>query len=149
MKQILDGQAAFGMTLEQFYGQPEIILLVMRRGVMVPPITDVDEHAAPALAYINPLTNGRVRWIAECPYCKSFGRTRAEYVWMSTPLLFCTACANRAIGSYWRPVALPAERDAIERLLLARPDPLTRAWAPGETLEQMTAENVVLLGGGG
>jgi hypothetical protein len=74
---------------------------------------------------------------------------RAEYVWLATPLFFCTSCGNASIGGRWRPVAVPADRAEIERLLLARPDPATRSWRPGETTDQLAAENVMLLGGGG
>lgn len=146
---ILDGQRKFGCTLEAFYRQPILVEQVARRGILIPPTSDVDRDAEPALAYVNPLSDGSVRWIAECPACRADGRTRAEYVWISTPLLFCVGCGNAGIGARWRLVTVPRDRTGIERLLLARPDPLTRSWRPGETLEQLAAENVMLLGGGG
>jgi hypothetical protein len=141
---ILDGQARFGVSLEAFYRRPELVAQVARRGVLIPPTADVDRAAAPALAHVNPLPDGSVRWIAECPDCRAQGRTSAEYVWLATPLLFCTRCGNRDVGGRWRPVAVPVERAEIERLLLARPDPETRAWVPGETVAALAAENAAL-----
>jgi hypothetical protein len=41
-------------------------------------------------------------------------------------------------------VVVPRNRREIESLLLARPDPMTRNWSPGETAEQIRDDNAVL-----
>lgn len=147
--QIVDGRAKFGCSLLDFYRQDDIAIRVARRGIFIPPIDAVAEDAPPALAFVDPLPDDSVRWIAVCPDCRAGGRTVAQYVWLETPLLFCARCANAAIGSQWRRVGLPAERLTIERMLLARPDPQVRVWRPGETTDDLAAENVMLAGGGG
>lgn len=141
---IADGRARFGVALEEFYRRPELAARIGRRGVLIPPTSDVAREAAPALAYVNPLPDGSARWIADCPDCKAAGVSSAEYVWIDRPLFFCATCGNRDVGGRWRRVVLPAERRDIERLLLARPDPATRVWTPGETLDRLRAENAAL-----
>lgn len=141
---IVDGRSRFGMDLQSFYRQPDLVTRVARRGILIPPTSDVAGDADPALACVNPLPDGSVRWIAGCPDCRDAGRTSAEYVWLATPLMFCVRCGNAAIGSRWRRVALPDDRAEIERLLLARPDPESRAWHPGETLADLRLQNAVL-----
>jgi hypothetical protein len=146
---ILDGRTQFGMGLDEFYRQEEIVLLVWRRGGVVPPLTEVDPEAPPALAQVNPLPNGMVRWIAVCPACQGRGRASAEYVWLTTPLMFCTRCCNADLGGKWRQVQLPEERAEIERLLLLRPDPETRGWRPDESVLDLQDQNEIMgLGGG-
>jgi hypothetical protein len=145
---IADGRARFGCSLEEFYHQPILVTHVARLGILIPPLADLDGAAPPAVARID-VDDGRARWIADCPDCLAAGRSRAEYVWLASPFLFCTACGNREVGGRWRRVDLPDDRATIERLLLARPDPETRWWTPGETVEQLQTENVMLQGGGG
>ena len=145
---IVDGRAKFGCSLEDFYRQPIMVTHVARLGILIPPLASVATDAAPALARID-VDDGQPRWIADCPDCAARGRSRAEYVWVAAPFMFCTACGNRAIGGKWRRVDLPPDRATIEALLMARPDPETRWWSPGETIEQLQNENVQLLGGGG
>jgi hypothetical protein len=139
---ILDGLARTGLTLAKFHAQREIIEAVAQYGVALPPPTDVDPEAPPAYAEVNPLDHPPVaRWIARCPDCP--GGT--SYVWIAGPhVMFCLACVNRAIGSRWRPVVAPPERLEIERLLSLRPRSENRVWWPGETLEQLRAENAEL-----
>lgn len=145
---IVDGRARFGMSLEAFYRQEDLVIRVARRGILIPPTSEVATDVDPALAYVNPLPDGSVRWIANCPDCAEHGRLQAEYVWLDAPLLFCTRCANAAIGGKWRLVKVPGNRKAIEALLLKRSDPEQRAWNPGETLAQIRADNRKLgLGG--
>lgn len=86
----------------------------------------------PAYAEVN-----HGRWIARCPFCKGaemVDDTRAEF--------WCCGCRNAAVFS--RPVYLviPENRQEIEAVLLARPDYPTRNWRPGESLEDLIAENV-------
>jgi hypothetical protein len=40
-----------------------------------------------------------------------------------------------------RPVKKPPGRDEISRMLAAVPDPLPRAWRPGETLKDLETQN--------
>ena len=147
---IIDGEARFGLRLAAFYGRREIAAALFRRGISsVPLLTEIAGEAEPAQAYVNPDLAGQARWIARCPDCERAGLTRAEYVWLRQPLLFCMECGNAELGRRWRRVEVPAARVEIERLLLARPDPRTRAWVPGETLALLVAENEMLLGKGG
>jgi hypothetical protein len=137
---ILDGRARTGLSLADFYQRPDILHLAARQGVAIPSISQVDEDAPPALAQVNPLDPfERVsRWIATCPDCP--GGT--AYVWTGGPhLMWCLACCNSEIGHKWRRVVLPPNRKEIERLLDARPLSSLRAWVPGETVEQLRAEN--------
>lgn len=140
---ILDGRARFGCSLIDFYQRREIAEAIARLGVMLPPPTDVDAEAPPAHAYVNPLdpVEPVSRWIADCPDC----RAGSAYVWLEGPhVMFCLACANASIGHRWRPVAVPAERQAIEALLMARPLSRLRAWAPGEAVDRLREDNALL-----
>lgn len=141
---IIDGRSRFGCSLVEFYRQDALAVQIARRGILVPPVSAVDRDADPALAYVNPLPDGSVRWIANCPTCLSHGRTVAQYVWLDQPLLFCTRCANASIGGCWRPIAVPSERAEIERLLLLRTDPEQRAWTPSETVADLVEQNTEL-----
>lgn len=139
---ILDGRAKFGKRLEDFYRDPDIAAMLARRGLLSLP-TETATEASPALARVNPL-NGAARWIADCPDCRS----AAEYVWLDDPRFLCCRCANRLIGHRWRPVKVPGNRKRIEALLLARPDPETRGWSPGETTAALRTQNAQLGIGG-
>jgi hypothetical protein len=61
-------------------------------------------------------------------------------VWLDDPVIWCPLCSNRATGRKWRPVALPAEREAIEAVLSVRPEE-NRNWVPGETVDDLLVEN--------
>lgn len=140
---ILDGKARMGITLEKFHAHRDVLELAARQGAAIPPVSDVDTAATPAYAEVNPLDpiEPVARWIARCPDCAG----GASYVWIDGPhIMFCLACCNAGIGRRWRPVVVPAERLAIERLLSLRPLSSQRAWSPGETLEQLRAENDLL-----
>lgn len=89
------------------------------------------------------------RWVADCPNCSSaIGAPRSCAVgeelfgWIiameiGDPLVRCWDC-GAAIG----PIIWPNDPQGIEAILSFRPDPATRNWEPGETLEQLLAENV-------
>lgn len=85
-------------------------------------------NGAPVVAYVN-----HGRWVADCPDCNG-----AEFVSMGAPFM-CSNCLNGGSGVY-RPVTIPAQRDAIERRLLQRKRVETRNWR-GETVAQLTDEN--------
>jgi hypothetical protein len=91
---------------------------------LMPPPTEVDEKAAPAVAVVQ-----RGAWVA---YCPTRGCGSGEFVEPDTPF-FCCVCANAELDHRWRPVAWPAQRRAIEAALGERPLPHTRNWLPGET----------------
>jgi len=120
---IYDGRSKFGKPLSDF---------VAERGAAP---SRLDRDAAPAEACVNALGQD-VRWVALCPDCAG-----AEYVWWDDPRFYCVACQNASIGGRWRPVLLPDDRQAIEAALMARPDPSTRHCLPGETVDDLLAEN--------
>lgn len=76
------------------------------------------------------------RWMVDCP-CGG-----AQVISPDDPRFFCIHCFNGGDG--WWPVVWPepAERAAIETLLNRRPDPHTRNWQPGESVEQLQGENL-------
>lgn len=74
-------------------------------------------------------------WLADCPrpWCTNalaVERGQREFVCVGPH-----SCA--AVGE----LTWPADPDAIEAILMLRPVPVTRNWLPGETLEQLLAEN--------
>ena len=70
-------------------------------------------------------------WAIQCPVCKEL------FVAQIGEPFPCPNC-----GSAARNVIFPENKDAIEVVLLARPDPRTRAWVPGETVDDLIAENI-------
>ena len=77
------------------------------------------------------------RWVCDCPVCnsaelvKQFGQTAR---WAA---FRCSACG------YAEPLAFPEEVEAIEVVLLLRPQAANRNWRPGETMQTLTIENVL------
>lgn len=71
------------------------------------------------------------RWIGDCPVA---GCNNAEFAGAGFPFV-CTEC-----GYGPATVVFPANRQAIEALLLERPLS-TRNWTPGETLADLALEN--------
>lgn len=73
------------------------------------------------------------RWIADCsgPYCRN--------AWKLQPGQTSWACNLCGVVT---DVVWPADPGAIEFLLMMRPDPATRNWAPPEPVEQLLLENV-------
>ena len=104
------------------------------------------------------------RWLGRCKVCAN-----PIYVSYVTPILYCPECGNGGSRAAWG-VEFPVEREAIERELVVRPvelpDPkklirndveralnsrpviagLVRNWLPGDSLEQLRAENADALG---
>lgn len=105
-----------------------------------------DEHIVEA--YVNAyLINPRrwiVRWVARCELvyddpddpCRN-----AEIVDPDQPRFFCTWCGNRAAAGLYRWVRFPLDREDGEAVLLARPQPRTRNWERGQTVDELVAEN--------
>lgn len=73
------------------------------------------------------------RWVADCPTCPS-----ALTVPPGTTGARCHDCGE-VIG----PILWPADPDGIEVILAMRPDPNTRNWEPGETLDDLLADNAI------
>ena len=72
------------------------------------------------------------RWVVNCPNCNS-----AELAAPGAAAFHCRECGY-ADGVLW-----PADLAAIEAALSKRPDARNRNWCPGETVEQLSLENVV------
>lgn len=85
----------------------------------------------PVFAFVN-----ASEWKARCE-CGG-----VEYVDMEMRLFMCCSCWNRRHAHAWRRVVVPAERHDIERILLARPNPLTRHWKVDEPLGHLLVENL-------
>lgn len=109
------------------------------------------------------------QWIAECDVCNGH-----EFVAPDEPVFFCFGCGNRENRSYVRPVEFPANWQEIEQVILERPVydkkgltdleraglakpavivvvdgvefPITRSWMPGESVEELRQQNLVLVG---
>jgi len=89
------------------------------------------------------------RWVARCPDCL----TGQEVVSRDQPGFVClnTVCLNIVNGHYPRPVKFPpaGQMKKIEETLLARPNPVNRAWdaqglatGKAETVADLKAENL-------
>lgn len=95
-----------------------------------------------AYAYVN-----HGRWVADCPFCPG-----AERVWPSGQLQrnddvdypFGITRSGLHCGFTGRtcPVVFPEQAPAIDAVLTKRPVEATRNWRPGETVADLTAENV-------
>lgn len=81
------------------------------------------------------------RWIARCPFCAG-----AMYVAPGLEF-FCVDCLMAGNDGHAMRVVFPAERARIEALLAARPQRANRNWQPGESVEELEAENAAHLGG--
>jgi hypothetical protein len=77
------------------------------------------------------------RWLARCPTEDCSG---AQVVTAKEPFFLCLDCFNRDNEGQWFKVRFPRSKARIEAVLLKRP-PKNRNYRPGETLEQLRAEN--------
>ena len=105
-------------------GTPNDPLIIKR-------MSDTAPRATPAIARVN-----ISRWLADCPN----GDGGCLMVEFGHPFM-CPYCCNADIGGQWRKVSWPSARGLIERILMRRPVPANRNWTPGESLEQLRAEN--------
>jgi len=129
---IHDGLSLFGCPVERWWLHPRINTPngPLARFGPPRPLSDVSgADPLPARVYEG-------QWIVDCPDCSG-----ADFVWVATALTMCGSCGNREVRRKWRRVAVPENRKGIERALLARPDPATRNWLPGETLSVLVSEN--------
>lgn len=88
--------------------------------------------AIPGLAYAEANWG---RWICKCPAGMCTNAVQVERRQERFE------CAGSGSCGWTSPIQWPADPDAIEMLLRRRPDAKTRNWLPGETLEDLLAEN--------
>lgn len=85
-------------------------------------------------------------WLVDCAWCPSaltmgppvpdaMGRIRPGLEWGQAEMI-CWDC-----GRLTAPIAWPADPGAVMALLGLRPQVITRNWDPGETLDDLLAEN--------
>ncbi|CAB4166844.1 hypothetical protein UFOVP1383_39 [uncultured Caudovirales phage] len=101
--------------------------------------SDVDAVAPPAFAYVN-----HGRWVADCPM-NGCGGALVVAPYMRGFL--CGSCINVDAAHRFRPLSWPENGAEIEAALDVRPLETTRNWRPGETVEDLLAENERELGG--
>lgn len=75
------------------------------------------------------------RWIARCPAGLCTNAVQVHR-WQQR-----FECAGTGACGWTAPMVWPADPEAIEVLLAVRPDPKTRNWLPGETLQHLLFEN--------
>lgn len=129
---IRDG-ASLNAMLEGAATDPRQYLVSL--GYKPPHLRALAKDAEPLPAQVNHGT-----WIAIDGCGERNGVQGGGVVWLSAPVVWCPLCCNRATGRKWRPVALPADRAAIEAALAVRPEE-NRNWVPGETVDDLLREN--------
>lgn len=78
------------------------------------------------------------RWLAECPLCHEYiDVDPAEPVWT------CVTCGGMQLRARWSRVIFPQDRTEIESILLERKLIRTRNWRPGESADDLRAENLI------
>lgn len=100
----------------------------------IPPVTSIQGSVA---AYIN---DGR--WVAECPA----GCGGAIVVSETQAIFICPDCGSPENGNNWYAVDYPAQKGAIEQVLLKRPARAPdrahlRHWLPSETVADLKRQN--------
>lgn len=88
-----------------------------------------DEETGPVQAFVN-----HGAWLVRCPECRG-----AEYAWEEGYFL-CCSCKNSYLGHNYRRLVFPAERKAIEWLLILRPLN-NRNWNWTESVDDLEREN--------
>lgn len=76
------------------------------------------------------------RWVVECPQMRPFVCRDALQMSPGDPVFRCPTCGTVA------DIVWPFDLPMIEELLMARPDPSTRNWEPGETATWLLTENL-------
>lgn len=82
-----------------------------------------------------PATCNHGRWVVLCE-CGG-----AQLASADDPRFFCVSCLNERQGGKWRPVTWPEQRSDIEQVLRERFTENAN-WLPGESVEQLRAENI-------
>lgn len=80
------------------------------------------------------------RWVVACPSPGCYG---AQLTAPDDRRFMCVECGNAAVGRKWRPVIWPEEHAQIGAILDERPADVAH-WSPGETLDDLRAENRML-----
>jgi len=91
-------------------------------------------HGARPVWHVVGQVNARIsggRWIVDCP-CANCPSASPEW-----NLAACFEC-----GAVYEDVVFPADRERVEAMLVARPQPQNRHWFPHETLDDLARENV-------
>jgi len=87
-----------------------------------------------------PVVANHGRWIVSCDQC-----TSAQLASREDARFACVSCGNAYQGGAFRPIAWPVDADAIGAALDDAYRPVALAnWAPGESVEQLQAENALL-----
>jgi hypothetical protein len=132
---VLDG-AALDLALHGSTTDPRAYL---ERFGYTPPPLDETADVRPLDVEVN-----HGIWIWRCP-CKIGSEIDPPIgggvAFSGVPLGWCARCENADVNGRWRPLRFPSEHDAIERLLTLRPEPATRSWWPGETVDDLAAQN--------
>lgn len=76
------------------------------------------------------------RWLVRCPFCAS-----AQLAPRGGGIYWCVDCYMAGADGRWAGIRWPADADAIEAVLLRRPDPGSRNWTEAETVADLEAEN--------
>lgn len=73
------------------------------------------------------------RWVGDCPspFCLSALQLQRHQPWFT-----CLECGETG------EIVWPSHVEDVERILLMRPDPFTRNWEPGESLQDLYQENL-------
>ena len=131
------GKTMFGYDTTAKYhqflsGLRETPLILASLDLLEMPDSIEDAAALPAAAVAN-----QGRWIVRCPEPRCGGGVAAQPgVWF-----LCPMCFNRDIGFYYRRVLWSEDTEAIDAVLAARPDVLTRNYEVEETLAMLRLEN--------
>jgi hypothetical protein len=103
-------------------------------------IADHSVHATVrAFAYVN-----AGRWVVSCPFP---GCNSAQMASFTDRRYFCCDCANAAVGGAWVEVVWPENHTEVENWVASRPFDV-RHWVPGETAEDIAAQDAEALGRG-
>ena len=143
---IADG-AALGLALHGVADDPRAYLA--RFGFDAPPL-DLVSDARPIEVEVN-----HGIWIWRCPCTAGrrpddVSRERGHddappfgggVAFVDDPLGYCPACENAEPDGAWRRLRFPDDREQLEALLMLRPDPETRNWWPGETVDDLRVQN--------
>ncbi len=113
---MITGNKFFGISYQRYTES--------KRRVVTAPTSEV------VYAYVN-----HGRWVVDCPWCSG-----AEFAF-EEGAFFCESCRNAGAGGKPIRALFPATRQAIERALDGRPVQ-NRNWRPGESLQQLRAENI-------
>ena len=118
---------------------PREYLLAFYPKASIPPLDHVVATARPMIARVN-----HGVWIASCECGARGAPAPGLVVWLAIPFGFCLRCLNRSWGGGWRPVVVPppADRAAIEAVLLCRPNLEDRNWEVHESIDDLICQNI-------